>query len=205
MLRKRQSSTSVTKNNTKRKHSMSTNNIVAVVGMCGSGKSVATEMFTDAGWTKVYFGGITMEELERRGLPKNEKNEKAVREELRAQYGLAAYAVKLLDRIKEYAANGNVVLDGLYSWSEYTYLKEALGDKLQVLAIVTDRAKRYSRLTSREIRPLTNEEARSRDFSEIENLEKGGPIAIADYFITNNGTADELKNKIKDYMKQFDN
>ena len=58
---------------------MSKGNVVAVVGMCGSGKSVATEVFTAAGWPKVYFGGITMEELERRGLPKNEKNEKAVR------------------------------------------------------------------------------------------------------------------------------
>ena len=168
---------------------MSKGNVVAVVGMCGSGKSVATEVFTAAGWPKVYFGGITMEELERRGLPKNEKNEKAVREELRAEYGLAAYAVKLLPRIEALAEEGNVVLDGLYSWSEYTYLKERLGDRLHVLAIVTDRKRRYDRLTGREIRPLTEEEAASRDYAEIENLEKGGPIAIADTFMTNNAVS----------------
>lgn len=182
---------------------MSKGNVVAVVGMCGSGKSVATEVFTSAGWSKVYFGGITMEELERRGLPKNEQNEKAVREELRAQYGLAAYAVKLLPRIRELAEKGNVVLDGLYSWQEYTYLKEHLGDALHVLAIVTDRSVRYRRLTGRDIRPLTAQEAKSRDYSEIEKLEKGGPIAIADAFVTNNGTAEELTEKIREYMKQF--
>lgn len=179
---------------------MSKGKIVAVVGMCGSGKSVATEVFTDAGWEKVYFGGITMEELENRGLEKNEKNEKMVREELRAQYGLAAYAVKLLPRIQKLAEQGNVVLDGLYSWSEYTYLKEHLGDALRVLAIVTDRGLRYSRLATRTIRPLTEQEATSRDYSEIEKLEKGGPISIADRFVTNNGSSEELVEKITEYM-----
>ena len=172
---------------------MSQGKIVAVVGMCGSGKSVATEAFTDAGWKKVYFGGITMEE-------KNEANEKKVREELRAEYGLAAYAVKLLPRIEQLAEEGNVVLDGLYSWSEYTYLKERLGDSLSVLAIVTDRAVRYERLTTRTVRPLTNAEATSRDYAEIERLEKGGPIAIADRFVTNNGSADELMAQVRAYM-----
>ena len=179
---------------------MSKGKIVAVVGMCGSGKSVATEVFTDAGWEKVYFGGITMEELENRGLEKNEKNEKMVREELRAQYGLAAYAVKLLPRIQKLAEQGNVVLDGLYSWSEYTYLKEHLGDALRVLAIVTDRGLRYSRLATRTIRPLTEQEATSRDHSEIEKLEKGGTISIADRFVTNNGSSEELVEKITEYM-----
>ncbi len=182
---------------------MSNGKIVAVVGMCGSGKSVVTEVFTEAGWRSVYFGGVTMEELERRGLPKNEANERSVREELRREHGLAAYAVLLIDRIEQYASEGNVVLDGLYSWSEYKFLREKLGDKLSVLAIVTDRRVRYSRLANRTIRPLTEQEATTRDFSEIENLEKGGPISIADHFITNNGSAEELKIAIKQYMAEL--
>ena len=93
-----------------------------------------------------------------------------------------------------------MVLDGLYSWSEYTYLKEHLGDALRVLAIVTDRGLRYSRLATRTIRPLTEQEATSRDYSEIEKLEKGGPISIADRFVTNNGSSEELVEKITEYM-----
>ena len=182
---------------------MSNGKIVAVVGMCGSGKSVVTQVFTDAGWSSVYFGGVTMEELERRGLPKNEANERSVREELRAKHGLAAYAVLLADRIEQFAKEGNVVLDGLYSWSEYKYLQDKFGDKLHILAIVTDRGVRYSRLATRAIRPLTVAEATARDFSEIENLEKGGPISIADRFITNNGTAEELVEAVKSYMNEI--
>ncbi|MBA3873898.1 MAG: hypothetical protein H0X30_32600, partial [Anaerolineae bacterium] len=32
----------------------------------------------------------------------------------------------------------------------------------------------------------------TRDYQEIERLEKGGPIAIADYTLLNNGESDEL-------------
>ena len=182
---------------------MNNGKIAAVVGMCGSGKSVVTEVFKSAGFKSVYFGGVTMEELEKRGLPKTEANERTVREQLRAEHGLAAYAVLLYPRIMQYAEQGGVVLDGLYSWSEYKYLKERLGDALSVLAIVTDRSVRYERLTGREIRPLTNEEAAARDTAEIEKLEKGGPIAIADRYITNNGSTDELVAAVNKYISEI--
>ena len=58
-----------------------------------------------------------------------------------------------------------------------------------LVAIVCDRHLRYARLAQRPERPLTPVEAEQRDYGEIENLEKGGPIAIADYTLLNN--ADE--------------
>jgi dephospho-CoA kinase len=67
-----------------------------------------------------------------------------------------------------------------------------LGAELIVVAIVCERDLRYSRLTDRVDRPLTRAEAVERDVREIENLEKGGPIAMADYTLTNNGSSEEL-------------
>lgn len=99
------------------------NKAVAVVGMCGSGKSVLTEMFTDRGWGKVYFGGVTVSQLKKQGIPINEQNERAMREGLRKQYGMGAFALLLADEIDQLLKKGNVVLDGLYSWSEYTIFK----------------------------------------------------------------------------------
>lgn len=173
------------------------NKAVAIVGMCGTGKSVVGKVFTDKGWSLTYFGGVTMDELKARGMEVNPQNEKLIREELRRDYGPAAMAVKLLPKIKEQLKSGNAALDGLYSWSEYKYLKEALGDSLVVVAIVTDRAKRYANLSNRPVRALTNEQAYERDVAEIENIEKGGPIAMADYFVKNEGTQEELQEKIK--------
>ena len=102
------------------------NKIVAIVGMCGSGKSVASDILVERGWKKVYFGGVTMEKLQEEGLEVNPVNEKMMRERLRAELGMGAYAKILLPRIKEYALEGDTVLDGLYSWDELKILREEL-------------------------------------------------------------------------------
>jgi dephospho-CoA kinase len=173
------------------------NKVVALVGMCGAGKSVVTEWFKERGYAPVHFGDATMEEMARRGLETNEVNEKIVREELRAAHGMAAYAIVNLPRIEKALVAGHVVLDGLYSWSEYKILNEKFADALQVLAIFTPRDLRYKRLAEREIRPLTQEQSRSRDHSEIENIEKGGPIAMADYTVVNDGDVDYLHGQLE--------
>ena len=170
-------------------------NIIAIVGMCGSGKSIASEYYEAKGYKKVYFGGVTMEQLEKEGLPVTPENVKMMRERLRKEYGMAAYAILSLPKIEEYAKTNNVVLDGLYSWDELVVLKEKF-ENLKVISIVVDKELRYNRLSTREVRPFTYEEAKNRDISEIENLAKGGPIAYADYFILNNGDMDNYNKEL---------
>ncbi|MBQ8472921.1 MAG: AAA family ATPase [Bacilli bacterium] len=177
--------------------------IIAIVGMCGSGKSVASDYLVEKGYKKVYFGGVTMEKLKENNMEITPENEKYMREKLREELGMAAYAKILLPRIIEYAEDGDVVLDGLYSWDEYVVLKEKLGDKLKMIAIIATRSLRYSRLNVRDFRPLTNEEAESRDISEIENLAKGGPIAMADYFILNDSTKENYINSLENILNNI--
>lgn len=170
-------------------------NVVAIVGMCGSGKSIASDYYENRGYKKVYFGGVTMEQLKLEGLSITPENEKMMRERLRKEYGMAAYAILSLPKIEEYVKTSNVVLDGLYSWDELTVLKQHFPN-LKVISIVVDKELRYNRLSQRDIRPFTEEEAKNRDISEIENLAKGGPIVYADYFILNNGDMDNYNNEL---------
>lgn len=172
------------------------NNIIAIVGMCGAGKSVASDILEELNYKKVYFGGVTMEKLKDENLEVNPQNEKMMRERLRQEFGMGAYAIILLPRIKEYAKDNNVVLDGLYSWDELKILKEDLGDRLCVVSVICDKKIRYQRLSVRDIRPLTNEEARDRDIAEIENIAKAGPIAYADYYIDNNSDKESYKKRL---------
>ena len=65
----------------------------------------------------------------------------------------------------------------------------------------TPRALRYERLARRAERPLTMAEAVSRDYAEIENIEKGGPIALADYTIINDGTMEDLIRQLDRILK----
>lgn len=173
------------------------NKVVAIVGMCGSGKSVATDILEkDFNYQKVYFGGVTIEKLKEANLEVTPENEKMVREDLRRELGMGAFAKILLPTITKLASEFNVVLDGLYSWDEYKILNDALGDKLVMIAIVADKHIRYQRLSEREFRALTNEQAISRDIAEIENSAKGGPISYADYYILNNDTVENYRNRL---------
>ena len=167
--------------------------IIAIVGMCGSGKSELTKLFLEDGYQNIHFGDVTMNIMKERGMEVCEANERIVREEVRGKYGLGAYAILLLPEIIKKASETPLVLDGLYSWSELKYLREKLGDEVSVLAVIAGRGTRKSRLATREIRPLTDEETDRRDTAEIENLEKGGPIAAADYYIMNEGDLDTLR------------
>ena len=166
--------------------------LLILVGMAGSGKSSVARHLEQKGWRVIRFGALTMQELEKRGLPINEANEKVVREELRAKHGMDAYARLLLPSIKESLATGPTVIDGLYSWAEYKFLKGHFGEQIKVVAIYTTRSARYARISQRPDRPLSIAEAEQRDYAEIENVEKGGPIAMADYTIVNDGTQKEL-------------
>jgi dephospho-CoA kinase len=167
---------------------------IIFVGMPGAGKSVCVEHIKNHNVPSLYFGGITIDEIKRRGMDVNEANEKFVREDIRAKEGSGAYAVRILTETEELFESGQqqVVVDGLYSWTEYKIFKEAIGDRAVIIAVVTPKSLRHARLANRPVRPLTEAEVSRRDYAEIENLEKGGPIANADYYLLNTGTTEQL-------------
>jgi dephospho-CoA kinase len=171
--------------------------VVSVVGMTGSGKSEVARFFSERGFTTVRFGDITDEAVKKLGLPLTEENERPVRERLRKEHGMEAYAKLSVPRIDAALKTANAVVDGLYSWEEYTYLKEHYGDNFFVVAVWSSPQDRYKRLGSRKIRPLTPQEAASRDHAEIENLNKGGPIAMADFTVLNDASMSTLKKQVE--------
>ncbi len=171
--------------------------VVSIVGMTGSGKSEVARLFRDSGFAMVRFGDITDEEVRKQGLPLTEDNERPVRERIRREHGMAAYAKLSIPRIDVALKTSGVVVDGLYSWEEYTFLKDYYKDNLIVVAVWSSPGTRYGRLGKRKVRPLTPQEAASRDYAEIENLNKGGPICLADYTILNDASLDELKEQVE--------
>jgi len=171
--------------------------LVSIVGMAGSGKSEVAKIFENNGFVKLRFGDITDKEIQKRGLELNEENERHIRQQLRKEHGMSAYAKLSLSRIDGLLKSADVVVDGLYSWEEYKLLKSCYDDHFSVVAVWAPPETRYERLAKRLVRPLTAEEADSRDIAEIEDTNKGGPIAMADFMIINGSSLKALERETR--------
>jgi dephospho-CoA kinase len=166
---------------------------LALVGMPGAGKSLCAAHLQRRGYYQFRFGQIVVDEVARRGWALTPENERIVREQFRAEEGMDAIARRALPHLQAaLTQHRTIVMDGLYSFSEYKMLRQVFGDQMVLIAIVCERALRYARLAARPERPLTAAEAERRDHQEIEKLEKGGSIAIADFTLLNNGEPEAL-------------
>lgn len=189
------------------------NKIVCIAGMAGAGKSIVSDELVKKGFAFLRFGQITLDKIKEDGLEMNESNEKRIREGFRKKHGMAAFAILNIPKLDVQLEKSNVVVDGLYSWSEYKVLKEKYGNLMYVVAVYAPPKLRYARLKNRKaesdkdrrFRSFTEEEAKARDYAGIENIEKGGPIAMADFTIINTVTVNELTEKVKEVLLQVMN
>jgi adenylate kinase len=160
--------------------------LIAFVGMPGAGKSVAAQHLEKRGVPFVRFGDLTDETVKKKGLPLTPDNERKVREELREEFGMAAYAVKALPKINEMLKKHAVVgIDGLRSWEEYLLLKQDY-EGLLLVTIYAEPKIRYDRLAHRKVRPVPFHKSVDRDKAELSQLNMGNAMAMADYTLQNN-------------------
>jgi len=187
------------------------NKLFCIVGMTGSGKSVVSDYLVKKGFGFLRFGQITLDIVKEKGLEPTEENERPIREQIRKEHGPGAYAQLNIPKFDELLKKGNVVGDGMYSWPEYKILKEKYKENFFVIAIFASPKLRYERLEKRKLlqsdidlrhRVATKEQAKARDYAEIENIEKGGPIAMADFTIINITSLDKLYKKVEEILVQ---
>lgn|SRR3989338_1676033 len=178
--------------------------IIAVVGLIGSGKTEAVARFVEAGFGRVGFNDVFYEEFKRRGLSYSEENERMVREEMRAKGGMGVMAKHALPKVEAVLEKGkNIVVESLYSWDEYKIMKERFDGQFRVLAIYAPPEIRYKRIAGRSVRPLSHNDAVSRDYAQIENLDQAGPIAMADWTIENTDTREEFFDVLEQLIIKF--
>ncbi len=187
------------------------NKVIAIVGLPGSGKTEVGKFFIDLGFQPIRLGQLTLDEVRKRGLEPGEASERPIREAIRKKHGMGAYATLNFPKIDSLLKNGDVIVDGLYSWEEYLEFKKKYSEKLTVIAVYASPKVRHQRLLSRKWdknkdpkmvnRPYTEEQAKARDNAEIGNLHTGGPIAMADFTIINENTKDELQKNIKKIIR----
>ena len=180
--------------------------VIAFVGLTGSGKSAAVDHLSEKGLPKVHFGNIFYDAMREAGIERTQKNENEFRVSIRKKEGDDFIVKRIIKQIHDLinAGQHRVIADGLYSWTEYKAMKHEFPGELTVVAIVAPKRLRHQRLAVRSERPLTSTEATDRDWREIEDIQKGGPIAIADYFVINDGDIDKLTDQVDEVLKEIE-
>jgi dephospho-CoA kinase len=180
--------------------------IIAFVGLAGSGKSSAVDYLTSKHIPKIYFGGIIYKAMADAGIEVTWESQQQFREEIRRKEGKDFVVKRAIQEARNLinAGQHRIVLDGLYTWSEYKILKHEFPGEMSVIAIVTPKSERKKRMAHRPERPMSSIEVDERDWAEIENLEKGGPIAVADYFIHNDKDIAWLNQQLDTVLHQID-
>ena len=89
-------------------------------------------------------------------------------------------------------------------------LKEKYGGIMHVVAVYAPPGLRYERLENRAQEGDLDSHFRSnpkksqaRDYSEIENIEKGGPIAMADFTIINTAGLENVKIQLREFLTKI--
>lgn len=183
--------------------------LIAIVGMPGGGKTEAAEYLVGKGFEFVRLGQLTLDEVKKRGLEPTEANERPIREQLRREHGMDAFATLNFPKIDRLLKKGDVVVDGLYSWEEYLAFKKKY--PIVVIAIYASPGTRYARLGKRtwdrkkdpdmKNRSYTKDEAAARDKAQLENLHSGPPIAMADFTIVNECSLREMQKSMDEILK----
>lgn len=180
--------------------------IIAFVGLAGSGKSTAVEYLTEKGFPRVYFGGVILDAMKEADIEIAPSSEATFREEIRQKEGNDFVVKRILKETHNLIESGQhrIVADGLYSWTEYKVMKHEFPGEVTIAAILAPKHIRHHRLLEREDRPFTEEEITQKDWTEIENLEKGGPIAMADYYITNDKELGTFYQQLDKILEEID-
>lgn len=180
--------------------------IITFVGMAGTGKSAATTYLTERGIPKVSFGDIIAQKMESAGLDANPENERIIREKLRLDQSGDQVLDQVISEVHNLidAGQHRIVIDGLGVWDSYKRLKHEFPGNLLIVALTAQRHIRIRRLANRAEKPLSEPQVNARDYDEIETLNKGGVLAMADHFLFDNGSLEMLHTQIDELLRTLD-
>ncbi|MCJ7571122.1 MAG: flagellar hook-basal body complex protein FliE [Candidatus Thermoplasmatota archaeon] len=172
--------------------------IIAFTGMPFSGKSEAVKIAKEQNIPVIRMGDMVWEETKKQNLELNDKNVGTIANNMRKKYGMDIWAKKTIEKIKKIKNTDILVIDGVRNLEEVETFKKKLGDDFLLVAIQVSDKLRYKRAMNR------NRKDDSKDLAKIKERDNreiswglNTVIDSADMIISNEGSLEELHNKIK--------
>ena len=175
--------------------------IIGVAGYPCSGKNEVSTQLKARGFRVLHMHEIVMEEAAKRGLEINEKNMGMVASSIRENCSKGYIASCMVKRTQQHK---NVCIDGIRDFHEVNIFRNAFGDNFALIAVTATRETRLKRALLRGRKDDVSDEKSflEKDAREASwGLDKA--LEQADYIIENEGTFDELKEKVKNTLDKI--
>jgi dephospho-CoA kinase len=181
--------------------------VIALAGLGGAGKGEVKELLlAHRRGTTIHLRTIVEEELARAGRPVTNQSLREEATRLRELEGPAALArraaPKVLAALDDYAT---VVVDSIKSADETRVFRATIPARFVVLAVVARPGLRFERLAARGL-PWDMHDRASFDWrDQVESgWGTGDAVAQADYEIVNEGSREELAEKVRAFLGWLD-
>jgi len=183
--------------------------IIGITGTLGAGKGTVVDyLVKNKNFKHFSARGLLIEEIEKRGLENNRDSMVMVANDLRKKFGPGYIAEELFKRACE--SNDSAVIESLRTVGEIEILRKK--GSFTLLAINADPKIRYERIS---IRGSTTDNISFEKFladeqREMESIDPNKQnlsecIKRADFVINNNGSMDELSEKIEKILQIITN
>lgn len=165
--------------------------------MPGAGKSIIASVAESMGLKVITMGDIIREEAKKRGIKESPESLGELMLTLRREEGLEAIAKKCFEKLSDEIA----IIEGIRSLEELNFFK--MRANVCLIAVHASPSTRFKRLLKRgrPDDPKNLEEFIMRDMREIK-VGIGSVIALADVMFINEGTIEELVDKVKDFFRR---
>ncbi|MCW4038784.1 MAG: AAA family ATPase [Candidatus Bathyarchaeota archaeon] len=176
--------------------------ILGIVGMPGSGKSVAAEVGKTLGFTIVVMGNAVRKETARRGLKMTPQNLGRVMIEMREEEGATVVAKRSIAKIAE-GSGGRIIVEGVRSLAEVEEFRKHF-PTFELLTIHASPETRFRRIYKR---GRSDDSMNRHAFAERDERELmvglGLAIAMADHVITSEGTLAQYKKRVRTFLEEY--
>lgn len=161
------------------------------------------------GFTHYSMRDLIVEEIERRGLEVNRPNMGKVGTDIRKERGPAYFTEVFISRAQE-SGNTDIVIESIRSLAEAENIQKNRGF---IVGVNAPEELRYARITERksatdqvsfeEFRAQEDAEYYTKDLHDPAQMNVLGVLEVADYTLINEGTLQELTQKIERMLSEL--
>jgi dephospho-CoA kinase len=180
--------------------------IIGITGTLVAGKGTIVNFLKKEGFKHYSVSDFLKEEIKKRNMKINRDSMVFVANDLREKYSLNYIVEELYNKAKNFA--GNSIIESLRNPGEIFWLKNQ--KDFYLFAVDANQKTRYERAVKRESEKdkITFEKFIADENREMQTIDPskqnlGSCIEMADYKFENDGTIEELKEKVEKVLKEI--